>query len=77
MSGYTNKPATNTEAFVDVFFRTGDLGVIQEGGYLQLTGQIKDVINKGGEKISPSEVENIVRTISRVGPTSGMLQGSK
>jgi long-subunit acyl-CoA synthetase (AMP-forming) len=33
MSGYTNKPATNTEAFVDVFFRTGDLGVIQEGGY--------------------------------------------
>jgi long-subunit acyl-CoA synthetase (AMP-forming) len=60
MSGYTNKPATNTEAFVDVFFRTGDLGVIQEGGYLQLTGQIKDVINKGGEKISPSEVENIV-----------------
>lgn len=59
MSGYVNNPRANQEAFVDGFFRTGDLGAIREGGILQLTGRIKDIINKGGEKISPSEVENV------------------
>jgi oxalate---CoA ligase len=62
MSGYINNPAANRDAFVDGFFRTGDLGAIHEGGYLQLTGRIKDIINKGGEKISPSEIENIVQS---------------
>jgi acyl-CoA synthetase (AMP-forming)/AMP-acid ligase II len=59
MSGYVNNPVANKSAFVDGFFRTGDLGAIREGNFLQLTGRIKDVINKGGEKISPSEVENV------------------
>jgi acyl-CoA synthetase (AMP-forming)/AMP-acid ligase II len=60
MSGYVNNPAANNESFIDGFFRTGDLGVLHKDGYLQLTGRIKEVINKGGEKVSPSEIENIV-----------------
>jgi acyl-CoA synthetase (AMP-forming)/AMP-acid ligase II len=62
MSGYINNPAANREAFVDGLFRVGDFGIIHEDGYLQLTGRIKDIINKGGEKTSPSKVENIVQS---------------
>jgi acyl-CoA synthetase (AMP-forming)/AMP-acid ligase II len=58
MSGYINNHAANREVFVDGFFRTGYLGVTPEGGYLQLTGRIKDILNKGGKNISPLEVEN-------------------
>lgn len=60
MSGYLDNPTANKDSFVDGFFRTGDVGTIHEDGYLQLTGRIKDIINKGGEKISPLEVENII-----------------
>lgn len=56
--GYENDPAANAEAFFDGWFRTGDEGFLDEEGYLTLTGRIKDIINRGGEKITPSEVDN-------------------
>jgi acyl-CoA synthetase (AMP-forming)/AMP-acid ligase II len=48
------------EEFVDGWFRTGDLGSIDGDGYLHVTGRIRDVINRGGEKISPREVEDVL-----------------
>jgi len=60
MRGYRNNPEANAAAFIDGWFRTGDIGVIDNDGYLALTGRIKDLINRGGEKISPAEVEAIL-----------------
>ena len=55
--GYTD-PARTAEAFTsDGFFRTGDVGVIDDGGWLTITGRIKDIIIRGGENISAAEVE--------------------
>ncbi|MGI9341701.1 MAG: AMP-binding protein, partial [Gammaproteobacteria bacterium] len=59
-SGYRNNDAANAEAFVDDWFRTGDQGVIDADGYLRLTGRLKEIINRGGEKISPREVDEIL-----------------
>ena len=55
--GYDNHPKANAEAFVNGWFRTGDQGVIDAEGYLTLTGRLKEIINRGGEKISPREVD--------------------
>ena len=55
--GYENHPKANAEAFVNGWFRTGDQGVIDAEGYLTLTGRLKEIINRGGEKISPREVD--------------------
>jgi acyl-CoA synthetase (AMP-forming)/AMP-acid ligase II len=60
MRGYRNNPEANAAAFVDGWFRTGDIGAIDNDGYLALTGRIKDLINRGGEKISPAEVEAVL-----------------
>ena len=60
MRGYRNNPETNAAAFIDGWFRTGDIGAIDSDGYLALTGRIKDLINRGGEKISPAEVEAVL-----------------
>ncbi len=60
MRGYHNNPEANAAAFIDGWFRTGDIGVIDNDGYLALTGRIKDLINRGGEKISPEEVEAVL-----------------
>ena len=57
MHGYRNNPEANAESFIDGWFRTGDIGVIDNDGYLALTGRIKELINRGGEKISPEEIE--------------------
>jgi len=56
-AGYEGNPKANGEAFVDGWFRTGDQGVIDVDGYLTLTGRLKEIINRGGEKISPREVD--------------------
>lgn len=62
MAGYTDNPAANAEAFLpNGFFRTGDLGVILPHQYLALIGRVKEIINKGGEKISPAEIEHVAR----------------
>jgi acyl-CoA synthetase (AMP-forming)/AMP-acid ligase II len=55
--GYENNPKANAEAFVNGWFRTGDQGVMDSEGYLTLTGRLKEIINRGGEKISPREVD--------------------
>jgi acyl-CoA synthetase (AMP-forming)/AMP-acid ligase II len=56
-AGYESNPKANGEAFVEGWFRTGDQGVIDGDGYLTLTGRLKEIINRGGEKISPREVD--------------------
>jgi acyl-CoA synthetase (AMP-forming)/AMP-acid ligase II len=56
-AGYENNPAANVEAFINGWFRTGDQGVIDADGHLSLTGRLKEIINRGGEKISPREVD--------------------
>jgi len=55
--GYENNPAANAEAFTDGWFHTGDQGYFDDEGYLFLTGRLKELINRGGEKIVPREVE--------------------
>ncbi len=59
-SGYENNPKANAEAFVNGWFRTGDQGVLDEQGYLRLTGRLKEIINRGGEKVSPLEVDAVL-----------------
>ncbi len=57
MHGYLNNPEANASSFCNGYFRTGDQGVLDENGYLMLTGRLKELINRGGEKISPLEVD--------------------
>jgi acyl-CoA synthetase (AMP-forming)/AMP-acid ligase II len=57
MHGYLNNPEANAASFCNGYFRTGDQGVLDEDGYLALTGRLKELINRGGEKISPLEVD--------------------
>ena len=60
-SGYLNNEAANATAYTaDGFFRTGDQGRKDEDGYIVITGRIKELINKGGEKISPIELDNVL-----------------
>ena len=58
--GYENNPAANESSFINGWFRTGDQGVFDAEGYLKLTGRLKEIINRGGEKISPLEVDNVL-----------------
>jgi len=58
--GYEANPEANESAFVDGWFRTGDQGVIDEDGYLRLTGRLKELINRGGEKIAPAEIDVVL-----------------
>jgi len=57
-SGYVANPDANAAAFFDGWFRTGDQGFLDQDGYLFLTGRLKELINRGGEKISPLEVDD-------------------
>ena len=59
-NGYENNPEANKQSFVNDWFRTGDEGFFDEDGYLKISGRLKEIINKGGEKISPLEVDNIL-----------------
>ncbi len=58
VSGYRENPEANAASFLDGWFRTGDSGRLDADGYLHLEGRIKELINRGGEKISPHEVED-------------------
>ena len=60
VDGYENNPEANAAAFVDGWFRTGDQGYLDDAGYLALTGRIKELINRGGEKISPLEIDDVL-----------------
>ena len=58
--GYENDPTANRSAFTDGWFRTGDQGYLDSDGYLFITGRLKEIINRGGEKIAPQEVDNVL-----------------
>jgi oxalate---CoA ligase len=58
--GYENNPNANQEAFTNGWFRTGDQGVMDSEGYVSITGRLKEIINRGGEKISPREVDEVL-----------------
>lgn len=60
MHGYLNNAEANASSFCNGYFRTGDQGILDENGYLVLTGRLKELINRGGEKISPLEVDAIL-----------------
>lgn len=60
VDGYENNPEANAAAFVNGWFRTGDQGRLDAEGYLALTGRIKELINRGGEKISPLEIDDVL-----------------
>ena len=59
-SGYENNPQANAEAFTNGWFRTGDQGFLDQDAYLTITGRLKEIINRGGEKISPREVDEVL-----------------
>ncbi len=59
-AGYENNPKANAEGFRDGWFRTGDQGTKDAEGYLSITGRLKEIINRGGEKVSPREIDEIL-----------------
>ena len=65
--GYEANPEANAKAFTAGWFRTGDQGYLDEDGYLRLTGRLKELINRGGEKISPLEVDTVLMDHPAVG----------
>jgi len=62
MLGYWGEDEKTAEALVDGWMRTGDLAVMDDAGYLQITGRIKDMIIRGGENIYPREIEEFLYT---------------
>ena len=58
--GYENNPEANKKSFMDDWFRTGDQGFIDEEGFITISGRLKEIINRGGEKISPREVDEVL-----------------
>ena len=60
VSGYENNPEANAKSFTHGWFRTGDQGFLDADGYLTLTGRIKELINRGGEKIGPREIDEVL-----------------
>jgi acyl-CoA synthetase (AMP-forming)/AMP-acid ligase II len=58
--GYVNNPAANATAFCCGWFRTGDQGYLDGEGYLFITGRLKELINRGGEKIAPREIDEVL-----------------
>jgi acyl-CoA synthetase (AMP-forming)/AMP-acid ligase II len=59
-AGYENNPEANAKSFTGGWFRTGDQGYLDKDGYLRLTGRLKELINRGGEKVSPLEVDTVL-----------------
>jgi acyl-CoA synthetase (AMP-forming)/AMP-acid ligase II len=60
IEGYESNPEANLSSFVAGWFRTGDQGVLDADGYLRLIGRIKELINRGGEKVAPPEVDEVL-----------------
>ncbi len=61
LTAYENHPEASREAFTNGWFRTGDEGVFDADGYLFITGRLKEMINRGGVKVSPQEVDDVLR----------------
>ena len=60
IAGYENNPEANASAFAHGWFHTGDQGMLDDDLYLRVTGRLKEIINRGGEKISPLEVDEVL-----------------
>jgi acyl-CoA synthetase (AMP-forming)/AMP-acid ligase II len=58
--GYEHNPEANRTAFAHGWFHTGDQGTMDQDGYVRVTGRLKEIINRGGEKISPREVDEVL-----------------
>jgi len=58
--GYENNLKANAEGFAHGWFHTGDQGFMDEDGYLKITGRLKEIINRGGEKVAPVEVDEVL-----------------
>ena len=58
--GYENNPEANKRSFMGDWFRTGDQGFIDKEGFVTISGRLKEIINRGGEKISPREVDEVL-----------------
>jgi acyl-CoA synthetase (AMP-forming)/AMP-acid ligase II len=58
--GYENNPAANAEAFAYDWFHTGDQGIMDADGFFRITGRLKEIINRGGEKVAPLEVDEVL-----------------
>ncbi len=67
IAGYLGDPELNKDVFVDGWFRTGDLGRIDADGFLSIDGRVKELINRGGEKVAPGEVERALLRHPAVG----------
>jgi acyl-CoA synthetase (AMP-forming)/AMP-acid ligase II len=67
IKGYENNPEANATAFFGEWFRTGDQGYLDSDGYLSLVGRLKELINRGGEKISPLEIDAVLLAHPAVG----------
>ncbi len=66
MNGYLDNPEANANAFSNGYLRTGDLGEIDKNGFITLLGRLKDLINRGGEKISPAQIDDVLLNIAGV-----------
>ena len=60
ITGYANREGMDQDSFSDGWFRTGDQGYLDNDEYLYLTGRLKEMINRGGEKISPKEIDDMM-----------------
>ena len=60
MGGYESNPQANETAFSNGWLRTGDQGYLDEEGYIFIRGRVKEIINRGGEKISPREIDEVL-----------------
>ncbi len=67
IDGYANNPEANAKSFASGWFRTGDQGTLDAGGYLSLIGRLKEMINRGGEKIAPREIDDVLLQHPAVG----------
>ena len=65
-TGYLNNPHANSASFVDGWFRSGDLGSRDADGYVFLRGRLKEIINRGGEKISPGDIDAVLLSHPKV-----------
>jgi acyl-CoA synthetase (AMP-forming)/AMP-acid ligase II len=67
IDGYAHNPEANSKSFTDGWFRTGDQGFLDPDGYLSLVGRLKEMINRGGEKIAPREIDDVLLQHPAVG----------
>jgi acyl-CoA synthetase (AMP-forming)/AMP-acid ligase II len=70
MCGYFDEPELTAKTLVDGWLRTGDLGCVDDEGHLYLKGRMKDIIKCAGERISPAEIEEVIRQYSGVSETA-------